>query len=222
MNNAYILVYERVPLPQEEAPLSHSTSNTSDDGVDPVASSPDESRECNRNIEQNAIVPVPEDIMAKIWKENREYIVEKHVFDQNYFNFVWRLVCLNTTKGDLELNDAEEKKSVMQAIELATSFVVDIFAHARFNQLLPMWRKQLCYIFQNSRVASIWLMRNLSSKPATLRTVLLYCPTDRVRFAFAHIIEQSMKTLAPSERQFYQDQAALIDKLPPNLRGFND
>ena len=90
MNNAYILVYERVPLPQEEAPLSHSTSNTSDDGVDPVASSPDESRECNRNIEQNAIVPVPEDIMAKIWKENREYIVEKHVFDQNYFNFVYK------------------------------------------------------------------------------------------------------------------------------------
>ena len=140
LNNAYILVYERITHPDpEDAP----PTEPQDMPLAPLSST----------------VQVPTTIMEKIWKENREYIVEKHVFDPNYFNFVWRLICLYTRPEDLHENPPE--RHVMQAVELATRFVTEIFSHARANQLLPMWIKQLSDIFSSNPSVRFFLSLSL-------------------------------------------------------------
>ena len=159
LKNAYILVYER----KEDIVIEEENNedNLQKEQIKKDIEDKDEEndKQEKKELEENdkdknneiisslsANVPIPEDIMNKIWKENREFIIEKHIFDKNFFNFIWKLINLYTTPEYLQKPKATE--TVMQAIELATRFISDIYSRSKENQLLPMWTTHLCSVYE--------------------------------------------------------------------------
>jgi hypothetical protein len=73
----------------------------------------------------SARVKVPDDILNDIWSENREFILEKYVFDTNYFNFIWNLINLygpkmsgpKKTEVNILGEEARENETKKQKIE---------------------------------------------------------------------------------------------------------
>jgi hypothetical protein len=70
----------------------------------------------NRKIDsvpRQGKVQIPQHIVGHIWAENTEFILEKHVFDPEYFKFVWNVVNLFTfshkKKQKTELNQKDTK-----------------------------------------------------------------------------------------------------------------
>lgn len=46
----------------------------------------------NTTICSRPVASPPGDILAEIWKENEEFWQDMHMFDDDYIDFVWRLV----------------------------------------------------------------------------------------------------------------------------------
>lgn len=220
LKNAYILVYERITKAElenhDEELIKSNSMQIPKSPKSPRSPKSPKNEEKQENVTDDeeefknmAQVPIPEDIMKKIWKENREFIVEKHVFDKNFFNFIWRLINLYTTPEHLQ----NPNETVMKAVELATRFVIEIYARSRENQLFPMWIDHLSNIYGSYVLACQWLFSTLITKIPLIKTILFYCPMEKSRIGFATLINESFKTLKNHERENYCIQYENIKNL---------
>ena len=165
--------------------------------------------------EMAAKVPVPEEIMKKIWQENRDFIAEKRLYDVNFFTFIWKLINLYTSDKYIAQNHANHSQSSMLAIELACKFLIDIYARSKDNQMLPMWMNHMFFIFKSSSPACVWLLEHFYRKINAVKNVLMSCPIDRTRRAFADLIKQVLTTLRERECNSYSQQLEDVPLFSP-------
>ncbi len=102
VNNAYMLFYDRIqvkpaenltssptPMPTSPTPTGDSTAPTT-----PAAPTPSAvlAPVLPLGTSPSDLVPIP--IYNHVWEENMKFMREKHIFDVDYFSFLWPLVQL--------------------------------------------------------------------------------------------------------------------------------
>ena len=89
MNNAYILVYQRKGWEGEQAPGGKAActaegATQSEDIVDEA--------EDRHEIVACPKVPVQKHLLETVWDTNRAFVRERHVYNDGFARFMWRLV----------------------------------------------------------------------------------------------------------------------------------
>lgn len=103
INNAYILFYQR-SHPQESGdiprPIDVPLPSTS---TEPSKETTDNQIVPSKETADNQILPdlydyspgtVPKALLSGIWDENKSLIRKKHIFNPDYFNFIWDLTTI--------------------------------------------------------------------------------------------------------------------------------
>jgi ubiquitin C-terminal hydrolase len=177
INNAYMLFYDRVSPPtlaeriaEEEAVLRAKVS-------DPVAL--EESLRLRR--EQLARVDelvrssagdaatlasfVPRAIFADVWRDNREFLVDKHIFADEYFDFLWQLAQLpsiTTSPDALVTAPPSAFAPVRSLVKLSTRFLFETLLFAKHKNSMQQWTEHLAILYARDAVSADWFIQMLA------------------------------------------------------------
>jgi ubiquitin carboxyl-terminal hydrolase 34 len=163
-NNAYMLFYTKVipnPEPSKQpSSLSESrelninanlntTSSTKSLRTSKTYASSREALESSPSlhtspVSSSYITPetFPHDLFIQVWRENQQFLHDKHIFDPAYFNFVNNILTMAPDQlSSKDMTDGNEEKNVsfdqiFKVIELGTRFFIETFAHAKDRETM--------------------------------------------------------------------------------------
>lgn len=134
--NAYILVYRKLHPDQTFADMSSTSNQTS--------------------MSQK----VPERILRSIWEENSKFLHEQHIFSSEYISFMWTISSMHrqpasqNTPSDLNLitpsSLLSEPDPFLSTIQLATKYLIFIYAHSKEKPLFYLWMAHLKNFYSKS------------------------------------------------------------------------
>jgi len=134
--------------------------------------------------------------MNVIWEENRAFLSEKYTHDTDFLKFVWDVTHLYTDPID-------KRDATMATIRFFTRFMIDIGSRTRTDSpVFDIWVMHTRRLYTNNTEACRWLLSMLSQEDKFV-SLLLQCPSERVRRAFTSIILHAMAHLVPQERPLY-------------------
>ncbi|ELR15597.1 ubiquitin domain containing protein [Acanthamoeba castellanii str. Neff] len=146
---------------------------------------------------------IPEEIMNYVWEENRVFLTEKYAHDDDFLKFVWDVTHL--------YNGTENKgEPTMATVQFTTRFMIEIGSRTRTDtHMFDVWVQHLKRLYTDNHEACRWLLTMLSKDDDKFVSLLLHCPMERVRRAFASIILHAMHQLLPQERHLYPRYIAM-------------
>jgi ubiquitin carboxyl-terminal hydrolase 34 len=180
-HSAYMLFYERIDSISTSTPLQQST--TANAGTlqlkDPIAYS------------------IPKDISDWIWEDNRRFVRDRHLFDHNYFTFMWMLCHHQVTTSNINSikpNDQESSDTLttqsydMLPIQLAITFVFETYIHAKDKPTMAGWVEYLCKQFTACKPVATWFLAHMTQDETWLTKVLVRCPNLTIRQMFERVL----------------------------------
>eukprot|EP01119_Soliformovum_irregulare_P021052 TRINITY_DN6926_c0_g2_i1.p1 TRINITY_DN6926_c0_g2~~TRINITY_DN6926_c0_g2_i1.p1 ORF type:complete len:2370 (+),score=711.86 TRINITY_DN6926_c0_g2_i1:42-7151(+) len=188
-------------------PIDDLISKTSSDRINPMDPSSHEPSHIpspvqNFQVESENLQleksPMNLEMLNSIWEDNTEFLLEKYVFDVDYFTFIWGIVNLYSNPSKVEDFDP-----FMRTIQFSTRFLVNIYSHSREKPMFFVWVQHLQNLYKKSPEACKWLLEMLMDDLEMLKEMFLNCSLERVRNAFAELITTAVSTLAPTERSLY-------------------
>jgi len=166
-------------------------------------------------------------VLAKIWQTNTQFLTERFVFNDEYFQFVWQL-----TRADLILADGSSKDDgkrkkrrnkstngnntpedcepmLMEASQLCYSFLLTVVARAaQAGKQFPAWSRHLEHILTASPTSAERFIRVVSGQDSQRTVEMLWeCPTEDARVSFVELIAHALKIVAPNESPIYSKLA---------------
>jgi ubiquitin carboxyl-terminal hydrolase 34 len=159
-NNAYMLFYTKVipnpepskqPTSEEERELSiNANLNTTSKSL--RSSKTYTSREALESFSSLSTSPLsssyinpqtfPHDLFIQVWRENQQFLHDKHIFDPAYFNFVNNILMMAPDQlSSKDMTDGDEERNVssdplFKVIELGTRFFIETLAHAKDRETM--------------------------------------------------------------------------------------
>jgi hypothetical protein len=142
---------------------------------------------------------VPRPIFDEIWRENREFLVDRLVFADEYFDFVWALASGPAPRP-------------LGVVQLATRFVFETLIYAKDKTSLPRWTTRLAELFDADVDACRWFITALAdgdngTPTQWLAQITLKCVIPVVRERIVALIVRAARRLRVAERQFLVDAA---------------
>eukprot|EP01117_Protostelium_nocturnum_P007975 TRINITY_DN2842_c0_g2_i10.p1 TRINITY_DN2842_c0_g2~~TRINITY_DN2842_c0_g2_i10.p1 ORF type:complete len:2789 (-),score=856.42 TRINITY_DN2842_c0_g2_i10:989-9238(-) len=195
MNNGYMLFYERVkPQKVDNKRLDFS--------------------------EESKVVP--EKLFNAIWNENMTFLMEKNIYDGNYFGFLWSMLSSTAQSPKTvqfspfpKAEDAQESETgskmeaepsfdaLLQCIQLGTKLIFVTMIHAKEKRSLSSFVDQLKGWYSKHQEACRWFLRTLTEDPTWIRQGLLYNSNSESRGALVRLVIHVISLLAPLERPEY-------------------
>jgi hypothetical protein len=109
-------------------------------------------------------------------------------------------------------NGTENKgEPTMATVQFTTRFMIEIGSRTRTDtHMFDVWVQHLKRLYTDNHEACRWLLTMLSKDDDKFVSLLLHCPMERVRRAFASIILHAMHQLLPQERHLYPRYIAMV------------
>jgi ubiquitin C-terminal hydrolase len=223
--NAYILVYDRKRLVDDDAPEEDNTENKciSFQAAGFVMKAFLRFRTLLRGIRSR--VAVPPHIFQQVWQENVTYWENKAIFDPTYFQFVRDLVetvpLPDEKESDVQLENKETKLErftnpegdtlLDQITLLATRFVLWTLSRAKAKDALPEWTTKLGLLYRSNVKASVNLLDTLLEPNNTWTfDFLLSCRDKGTSKAVGDIICSVLSAVAPLELDLISESKGLV------------
>eukprot|EP01122_Echinamoeba_exundans_P011309 TRINITY_DN4451_c0_g2_i1.p1 TRINITY_DN4451_c0_g2~~TRINITY_DN4451_c0_g2_i1.p1 ORF type:complete len:2854 (+),score=629.03 TRINITY_DN4451_c0_g2_i1:307-8868(+) len=155
---------------------------------------------------------VPRPLYEQTWQDNNDFLMDKLLFDSDFFHFVSSVVQAQTVSPtigayspELRMGKPVEFDRLRAAAELGLRFFVEILVHAKDKEpKLSELHKALAQILTMSPQAAQWFLNHLCrTNLSWVHKLLQDCPLFDIRSKFALLIEYSMAALASLERTFY-------------------
>lgn len=180
-HSAYMLFYERIDTPS----LSSSSTITTTSNMP--------------TLQLKDPIPyfIPKDISDWIWEDNRRFVRDRHLFDHNYFQFMWTLCHHQVLTQPPAIKDANAQESRtpsttesfdMLPIQLAITFVFETYIHAKDKPTMTGWVEYLCKQFTACKPVAIWFLAHMTQDDTWLTKVLVRCPNHTIRHMFARVL----------------------------------
>ncbi|KAL6065920.1 USP domain-containing protein [Balamuthia mandrillaris] len=172
--------------------------------------------------ESNCIIP--DSIMNAIWEENRQFLMEKYVHDEDYLNFIWDFTNLYASR--IAKKSKKDYDPNLKTIQFVTRFMIEIGSRTKHDsESFDSWvyhikrlysaNLDVCplslslsrlqtYPLKKFSQACRWLLNMLVKDTHRLHEILIQCPIERVRRAFQDIMLHAIKCLLPIEQSHFQ------------------
>ncbi|KAL6068267.1 USP domain-containing protein, variant 2 [Balamuthia mandrillaris] len=161
------------------------------------------SSRCESSGQKRSLVPVPPFLYNAIWHQNVQFLQQKRMFEDCYFQFVSNLIqpCTQLHFDYHERMDISTQK----AVEMGFFFFLEIISHSREKDRINHFSEQLRKILKANVAACRWWVGLLVDKPEWLREMLLDCSSEDARQNFAELIHYALKYLLKAgERDYLQ------------------
>ncbi|KAL6057498.1 USP domain-containing protein [Balamuthia mandrillaris] len=155
---------------------------------------------------------VPSRIYETVWKENMDFFVDKHLFDVDYFEFLWDIVKLEAGPSVTDYHSSWDlTHPTMRAIELAFSFIAETLVHAKEKGCIHLYVHQLRPLLEKYLPACRWFVEEKGIKDTSwLEQILFSCNAADGRYPFARLVVSILDCLRPFEGERYEE----VDVLP--------
>ncbi|RUS28882.1 hypothetical protein BC938DRAFT_481322, partial [Jimgerdemannia flammicorona] len=154
---------------------------------------------------------IPDDILTKIWRENTSFLTDKHIFDTEYFSFIWKVLNCNSWQSVIPSNDLPVDL-LLRRLQVGTYFFLDTLAHSKDASELKTWIEFLTNLYKSHIDGCRWFIELLeetepsgdinAGDPFTrLERFLFACPVQEIREAFVELtlsVLQALRQNAPS------------------------
>lgn len=154
-------------------------------------------------VESTVIPKLSPTIFDQIWKENMSFLVDKNIFDKDYFTFLWDVVKLAEQSPVMENNDDNIQDPLFRSIELATRFIIITMAHAKEKPSFKNNIDHLKTLYSSHIPACRWLLRLLTKDPTLMKQIFFYCSVSETREFLARLFIHVASCVAPMERDNY-------------------
>jgi ubiquitin C-terminal hydrolase len=161
---------------------------------------------------QPRINGIPAKIYQNIWKENAQFLRDRQFFDPAYFDFMRDL--LNACKFQPVLqyptlanpiDSINDDGNELRQIKMSTRFFVEILARAKDNEAhVGRWVDDMKKVYSMHIPACVWFLTYVLQNNV-LYPLILECPSERLRIAFADLLIHIFKTLSPYEYTMWHD-----------------
>ena len=243
MNNAYMLFYDRVEPPtldervrEEEALLraKHGAAAAADDDAAALTAALQQRRmqlarvqelvEAGHGDAATLAAFVPADIFDDVWRDNREFLTDKHTFADEFFDFMWQLAQLPALAP---ATPTKQRAPVRVFAKLATRFVFEVLLYAKHKTSLPQWTAHLAALFAADVASADWFVMMMAGTDVDasadeesfdvrwLERSLLRCVVVKARTLIGELLNSAVRTLALVESdKIMADTVALANALP--------
>jgi ubiquitin carboxyl-terminal hydrolase 34 len=182
--SAYMLVYERVGVQHDPGYSARAHSNVS------------------------------KQVLEQVWEGNGAFALDKGVFHEDYFGFLWALVRQHQEAPVvLQAPPLATYDPVFQAIRLGTKFVFETLCRAKQKHHLQQWMLELTEMYRRHLPACRWLMRRITKRTTWIEAIFFYCPSKSVREILADFLVSVMEIISaqPTEPESYVDAMDVED-----------
>jgi len=150
-------------------------------------------------------------IASNIQEANEDFLRDKFVFSETYFNFVFSIL-QNEWKVITALENPNMK--IMESIiTMSVNFFIYTLSHAKDRGPFNEWIKFLISIFHGRPEACTWFLTTLI-QTETLSRILLQCHIKEVQVALVDTILAAISVLRPSEKDLYKVTLVPEDNSP--------
>jgi ubiquitin C-terminal hydrolase len=155
---------------------------------------------------------VPRALYEQTWQDNNDFLMDKLLFDSDFFHFVSSVVQAQTVSAsiapyspELRVGKPLEFDRLRAAAELGLRFFVEILVHAKDKEpKLSELHATLCRTLASSPQAAQWFLHHMCrTNLAWVHKILEDCPLVDVRAKFATLIEFSVTAMSSLERTVY-------------------
>jgi ubiquitin carboxyl-terminal hydrolase 34 len=224
-NNAYMLFYSKV-IPNPEPAVNITLDNSSNTKslrssktytqTLPLIS--ENTPQSNVTTKSSYIIPsnFPLDLFAEVWKENTQFLHDKHIFDPAYFSFIRNIFEIVKTlpsqpstnySDDIHQKEGAPFDPVFKTIELGTRFFVETLAHAKDRETMNDLLNSLINYYSNHIQACKWFLNTMiKTDYRWVKHILFHSPISDIREKFVKLLVHVIVTLAPYERNFYFEE----------------
>ncbi|KAL4111819.1 hypothetical protein QTP88_015704 [Uroleucon formosanum] len=180
-NSAYMLFYELVK-PTDPDIEEHNISN---------------------DIEICPPIKLSSELEGWIWRDNRQFLQDKNIFESAYFQFMWQ-ICAFIPQS---LDDTEELAEL--ATKLTSAFFLETYIHAKERSTIMQWTELLTKQFSASQSGSEWFLQQMSVDGWWPLKIFIKCPNQIIRQTFLklcmHVIQQTRPYVCFFNNTFMND-----------------
>jgi ubiquitin carboxyl-terminal hydrolase 34 len=132
----------------------------------------------------------PNELISWIWQDNMHFVNDRFMYDHLYFNFVWQICDYvpRTYKQQHAANEATANNFILLATQLACSFILDTYIHAREKPTMLQWIELLTKYFNTNKTACLWFLNHMSSSSLWFSKVFLRCSNSTIRQMFQRLL----------------------------------
>ncbi len=131
---------------------------------------------------------VPRKVLDQVWASNAAFAMDKAVYHEDYFSFLWSLVQQHQNAEPVGDVKVEKYDPVLQAIRLATRFVFETLCRAKQKHHLAQWVQELVEMYRKHIPACRWLLHRITASSTWVENIFFFCPTKTVRETVAELI----------------------------------
>ncbi|KAH3760587.1 Ubiquitin carboxyl-terminal hydrolase 34 [Pelomyxa schiedti] len=133
-------------------------------------------------------IGVPEKIYREIMEDNQLMRVDRLLYSDQYFRFLYELCCIpHSYKFDVP--------TLQETVKLASTTVIEFLSHAKQRQSLCHWINLLQLLMAASPDTLVEFSTYIR-KPALIKDILLNCPDEVERIRFVDLLAGMIKTLS--------------------------
>jgi ubiquitin C-terminal hydrolase len=185
VRNAYIVLYDRVPAVPVVAKVPVP--------FPPMSPRPGMVR-----------ASLPPDLSDTMQKANLTYWHDRHVFDRDYFDLLWKLVAEGRSAG-------LSGEAATVTGQLATLTALNNIARAFDKSTLEQWLAVLPQLYRGNPPLCRWLLSYMQEGWAV--AFLVQCPLLEVKTAVGSLVCEALAVVAAEERGGYPIRSTLGDDL---------
>jgi ubiquitin C-terminal hydrolase len=143
---------------------------------------------------------MPPLISQAVWEKSQDFLTDLAVFDQQYFEFMWKLMHVNTsfdTAASTNSNTTISSdggvlvKPSSMVLQISCHFILDLLVRGyRSKASLPLWLSKLTALFVGDIASCLWFLRTLANTASCdwLSQLLVACPDRSTRKHFSKLL----------------------------------
>jgi ubiquitin C-terminal hydrolase len=138
---------------------------------------------------------IPRAIYEDVWRDNADFLVDKHLFEAGYMRFASRVV------ADV---DDDDEQMALAVVRVGTRLACEVIGYAKLKRDLHGLVTRLNSIYSRYFEACRWLVETLCSDTCPwLNQFLFACPGAETREEISRMIVHVIATLRPVEHTYY-------------------
>ena len=156
---------------------------------------------------QNFQQPHVSKIYEEIKDDNVKYYIHKNLFDQNFMNFIEKILNKLTEENKLS------QKYYSELIKICFLYFFTVLIRAKDKDNIPLYLKNLKNILNYNLDIANWFLINISNENI-LKENLIDCPWKEMKAIFLDLIKSAIRTVDINEKnlEFTQFKSGVLAK----------
>jgi hypothetical protein len=148
------------------------------------------------------------EIETKIWKDNRSFLKDRAVFNEQLLAFAWKIV--SKQMDGSKIQHFEGTDFAPNTFKFSLDFCVNVVYHWSEPIAVKNWTEVITSKISEMDISFSLYILPLLKEMETMRSLLLYCYVDGVRDAFVSIIYAILKLLSKAPKRKSENSLLLF------------